>query len=102
MSLAQKVRLDLADGSEVEVVYDGRDLRAWEIANGKSALSEDLSLSMLTWLGWHAGKRENLLNGEYDKYEAFDAVCTSVQGLTDDARPTKRTTARTPKTPSGG
>jgi hypothetical protein len=99
VSLAQKVRLDLADGTEVEVVYDGRDLRAWEVAHGKSALAEDLSLSMLTWLGWHAGKRQQLLNGSHETYKAFDEVCVSVQGLADDERPTKR--GRTPKAASG-
>src|SRR5262245_37278881 len=99
MSLKQKVRLELEDGTEVDVVFDGRDLRQWELKHKRSSIAEPLSISMLTWLGYTAAKRQNLLNGSYPSYEAFDAVCTGVEGLADDEeRPTRR--GRTPKDPS--
>lgn len=103
MSLKQKVKLELADGSEVEVTYDGRDLRAWEVKHRKSALVEDMSLGMLTWLGWSAGKRQGLLNGSYGTYEAFDAECVSVEGMRDEeeADPPRRRRG-SPKSPGDG
>jgi hypothetical protein len=81
VSLAQKVRLTLDDGREVEATYDGRDLRAWETKYRKSALVESMSLSMLTWLGHHAAVRTGVLNGEMKDYAAFDASCISVEGV---------------------
>lgn len=104
MSLRQTVRLEIADGTEpeprqVEVTYDGRDLRAWEVAFGKSALTEDVSISLLTWCGWHAAKRQGLLNGNAETFKAFDDICTDVSGVRDTARPTKA--APTPKAASG-
>lgn len=87
MSLGQKVRLDLDDGREVEVSYDGRDIRAWETKHHKSALVESMSLSMLTWLGHHAAVRTGVLNGEMKEYSAFDAACISVEGVRDEEPP---------------
>ncbi len=84
MALGQKVRLDLEDGTSVEATYDGRDIRRWESTYGKSALGVPMTLSMLTYFGWSAAKREHSLNGEYDRYEAFDAVCVSVTGVRDE------------------
>lgn len=80
MGLRQRVRLELEDGSEIEAVYDGRDIRAWETKYGKSALVGPMSLSQLTFLGWSAAKREGSINGQFDRYEAFDAVCIDVAG----------------------
>lgn len=88
MGLRQKVKLELDDGREIEVAYDGRDLRAWETAFGASTLTESMSLSMLTWLGHHAGVRQGLIDGELKSYKAFDEVCVSVQGVRDEERPT--------------
>jgi hypothetical protein len=107
MSLQQKVQLELEDGTEITVTYDGRDLRAWESRYKKSALVEPMSLSMLTFLGWSAGKRTEQLNGQFDRYEAFDAACTSVQGVRDEEEDERaldppKPRARTRKTPSGG
>lgn len=87
MTLRQRVRLELVDGTEVVTVYDGRDLRAWETKFNKSALVGPMSLSMLTYLGWSAAKRDGTINGRYDRYEAFDAECVDVRGmaLTDPA-----------------
>lgn len=101
--LKQKVRLELVDGTEVEATYDGRDLRAWETRSGKPAIGIAMSLSMLTFLGWNAARREGSLNGSFTKYEEFDKACTWVQGVRDDedsdedaeARPTKRKTRKT-------
>jgi hypothetical protein len=87
MSLAQKVKLLLDDGREIETTYDGRDLRAWEAANKKSALVESMSLSMLTWLGHHAAVRRGELNGDLKEYRAFDQVCLSVEGMRDEEPP---------------
>lgn len=84
MSLGQKLKLELDDGREVETAYDGRDLRAWESKHRKSALTESLSIGMLTWLGHHAAIRRGELNGDLTTYEAFDKVCVSVEGMPDE------------------
>lgn len=95
MSLRQKVRLELEDGQEVVVEYSAIDLRAWETKHRKSALDESLSVSMLSWLGWNAGKRQGLLNGAYDTYDKFDAACASVEGVRDEEeRPTQKVAAK--------
>ena len=47
MSLRQKVRLELEDGRQIEVAYEGRDLRAWEGKYHRSAIAEDVSVTML-------------------------------------------------------
>lgn len=90
MSLGQTVRLDLEDGREIQTTYDGRDIRAWESAHGQSALTESMSLSMLTWLGHHAAVRRGELNGDLSTFPAFDQVCISVQGVAQESPgPTK-------------
>lgn len=90
--LRQKVRLELESGDPIEVVFDGRDLRAWENQFRKSSLAEPMSVSMLTWLGWHAANRQGLLDGKYEKYDDFDNACVGVQGIRED--PTKRPTKK--------
>jgi hypothetical protein len=84
VSLKQRVKLELEDGSEVDVTFDGRDLRAWEVKHRRSAIAETTSISMLSWLGWHAAQRQGLLNGSYGTWESFDAVATGVEGLPDE------------------
>jgi hypothetical protein len=104
VSLRQKVRLELEDGTQVLAEYSAIDLRAWEKVNRKSALDEPMSVSMLSWLGWSAAKRQGSINGTYDTYEAFDAVCTSVEGVkAEEEVPTKAVKqAATPKAPGPG
>lgn len=87
MSLGQRLRLDLEDGRQIESSYNGIDLRAWESKHRKSALTEEMSVSMLTWLGHHAAVRTGALNGDLSTYEAFDKVCVSVEGQRDEAPP---------------
>jgi hypothetical protein len=84
VSLRQKVRLELEDGTEVVAEYSAIDLRTWEKIHRKSALDESMSVSMLTWLGWNAAKRQGSINGQYANYDAFDAACTSVEGVNDE------------------
>lgn len=83
MGLQQRVRLELEDGTVIEPVYDGRDIRAWEAKYGQGAIGRKTTLSMLAFYGWSAAKREGLLNGEYDRFEAFDKVCTWVEFAPD-------------------
>ena len=100
MALRQKVRLELEDGTEIEVAYDGRELRAWETKFGRSALTADMSISMLTWLGWAAAYRQGMLNGSYGTFEKFDAACVDVAGVREpDPTPAKAKGSR--KAPSG-
>lgn len=80
MTLRQRVHLELADGTELEAVYDGRDLRAWETRTKQSSLVGPMSLNMLTFLGWSAAKRDGSINGQFERYEAFEAQCVDVQG----------------------
>jgi hypothetical protein len=85
MSLRQKVRLELEDGTEILTEYNGVDHRAWEKVNqGKSSLREPIDLTRLTWLGWNAAKRRGLINGAYDSFEDFDAVCADVGWVGDE------------------
>lgn len=106
MPLKQKVKLEYeADGDrQVVAEYSAIDLRAWETAHGESALSADMSVSMLTWLGHHAAVRQGLLNGDLKSYKAFDEVCFSVEGARDeDETPTRRGAKKaTPKGPGDG
>jgi hypothetical protein len=118
VSLKQRVKLEIEGHDDVDVVFDGRDLRAWELRHKQSAMNQQVSFSFLTWCGWHAAKRQQLLtglNGTGETYEKFDEICTSVEGLSDDdeapdesdgadeGRPTKRPRkAATPRTPSDG
>lgn len=105
MTLGQTVRLDLEDGREVRTTYDGRDIRAWESKHGQSALVENMSLSMLTWLGHHAAVRTGAINGELSTYEAFDRVCVSVEGVREPPDPPKPAAKRgkaSPKNRGGG
>jgi hypothetical protein len=95
MSLRQKVKLELDDGTEVFAEYSAIDLRMWEKEHRKSSLNEPMSVSMLTWLGWHAAKRQGSINGAYDTYEKFDAVCTSVEGAEDEEEVPTRAVKRT-------
>jgi hypothetical protein len=96
MALGQKLKLTLDNGREIETAYDGRDLRAWESQFRKSAIVEQTSVGMLTWLGHHAAVRRGELNGELKDYKAFDEVCVSVEGIKaeEPPDPTKAKTAR--------
>src|SRR4051812_27517087 len=85
MGLRQRLHMELEDGTTLETTYDGRDLRAWETKYGKSSLVGPMSLSQLTFLGWSAAKRDGSINGQFDRYEAFDAQCVDVQGRALDA-----------------
>lgn len=94
MALRQTVELEI-EGHEdpIVVAYTAVDLRAWEREFDKSCLAESMSLSMLTWLGWHAAKRTGALNGmSGSTWRDFDAVCVGVKSKrdedTDAARPT--------------
>lgn len=87
MSLKQRVRLEIDDHPAVEVTFDGRDLRAWEVKHKRSAMLEPVGFSLLTWCGWHAAKRQNLLaglNGAGDDWAKFDAICHSVEGVEEE------------------
>lgn len=94
MGLGQRVELEVEGADEpVTVAYSAIDLRAYEQRFHKSVLTEPMSLTMLTFLGWSAGRRTGALNGSFTKWESFDAACTSVRALadedTDAERPTK-------------
>lgn len=93
MSLRQKVKFELEDGKEIVTEYSAIDLRAWETENGKSSLTAEMSISMLSWLGWHGGVRRGDVDGELKDWQKFDACCESVEALRDE-RPTKAATAK--------
>lgn len=81
MALRQKIRLEVEDGDPIEVVADGRDVRTYESWSRKSALREPMSVTMLTYLGYAAAKRQGMLD---EKWETFSARCIDVKGLADD------------------
>lgn len=100
MSLRQKLSIELEDGTEVVAEYSAIDMRAWERENKRSALNEPMSVSMLSWLGWSAAKRQGSINGAYDTFEKFDAACVSVEGVRAEVVPTRAAKkAATPKAP---
>lgn len=104
MTLRQRVKLELEDGTSVETTYDARDLRAWESKYGKSSLVGPMSLSMMTFLGWSSAKRDGSINGRYERYEAFDAECVDVQGVgkpDEDETPDPTEDSDTPTDHSG-
>lgn len=86
MALGQTVEVDI-DGVEepVTVHYSAVDLRRYEGHFKQSVLIEPMSLTMLTFLAWSAGRREGALNGEFTRYEAFDAKCLGVRVIPDQA-----------------
>lgn len=101
MSLRQRLRLELDDGEEIEATYDGRDLRAWESKYNKSSLVGPMSLSQLTFLGWSAARREGSINGKFERYESFEAVCVDVRGIREEgAEPDPPRPSDTPSDPS--
>jgi hypothetical protein len=67
-----------------------------------------MSVSMLSWLGWNAARRQGLLNGSHSTWAQFDAVCIGVEGAADDEEtdaeldPPSTTTAPTPESPGDG
>jgi hypothetical protein len=87
VSVGQRLKLELDDGREIETAYDLRDVMAWEGKFRKSAISETTSYAQLTWMGHHAAVRRGELNGDLSTFEAFQAVCTSVEGIRDPEPP---------------
>ncbi len=100
MSLRQKLRLELEDGTEIVTEYSAVDLRAWEKAHKKSSLGESMSVGMLTWLGWSSARRSGKLNGAYTDYAKFDEVCVDVGGV--EADEDEESDEETPTGPADG
>lgn len=100
MAYRNTVELDIEGRTEpLTVTYSAIDYRRYEAEFHKSVLIEPLSMTMLTFLGWSAARRQGLLNGSYEKWREFDAVCTGVRTVQDDddeqgtdgeARPTQQ------------
>ena len=79
--MRQRVALEIEGRDDLAVVFDGRDVWAWETRHRRSALKEPTSVSMLSWLGWHAASRQGLLD---DTWEVFDGVCVGVVSVPDE------------------
>lgn len=78
----------------ITVTYSAVDLRRYEGQFNKSVLIEPMSMTMLTYLGWSAARRQGLLNGSHEKWKDFDEVCTGVRSVPDEetddeSRPTQ-------------
>lgn len=70
------------------VTVDLRDMRAWERSNNGQAFAvESPDLGRLTYVAWHAARRE----GKYDgQYMAFDSNCVSISEVDQETvDPTK-------------
>ena len=87
----------------VTVTYSAVDLRAYEAAFDVSVLSTPRSLTMLTWLGWHAAERTGAINGDLAKYADFDRRCVDLRLDRDEedkgARPIKSGRGGAPSAP---
>lgn len=89
-ALRQKIKLEYeVDGKTEETIveYTATDVRAWEDWSGKSGYVENTSYSQLTWIAHHAAVRLGLIDGQLKSYQAFDEVCSNVEGVRKD--PTK-------------
>lgn len=72
-------RVELEGQAEpLEVVYDGRDVRAWESDTGESYLSTQDTYTQREHLAWYALRRQGLTDLDLD---GFRAVCVSVTAL---------------------
>lgn len=89
MAFGNRVELSFEEGDPVTVLYDARDLRAWEVEYGKSALVEDTSVGMLTYCAWHAAQRQGMLNGRFPTYVEVDRTCIAIKVIPED-RPKPR------------
>lgn len=99
MAMRQKIRLTVEDGDPIEVVADGRDVRTYEAWSRKSALREPMSVTMLTYMGYAAAKRQGMLD---EKWDVFNARCIDVTGLGSDDEDEPDPTTRTRKSRGGG
>jgi len=95
MPLGETLDLEIEDREEpVRVTFNGFDMRKWEEQFDKTILGEPRSLSMLTWLGWHAAVRQGLLDGKLKDWAVFDEACVGLQVARNkpatETRPTKR------------
>jgi hypothetical protein len=71
-----KLEYDLAneDGTK-SVTADMRDMRAWEREHKEAFAVDNPDLGRLSYLAWHAARREATYSGSFLE---FDANCTSV------------------------
>jgi L-fucose isomerase-like protein len=74
------------DGVEQEVVVEhtGSDVLAWEEETGKSALTDDTSILMKTWIAHHAAVAQGQINGDLKEFEAFKKVFLDAEGVRDE------------------
>lgn len=92
MPIGQEVELEIEGREEpITVRYSAVDLRRYESQFRKSVLIEPMSLTMLTYLGWSAAKRTGALNGAYEKWPDFDAVCIGVRAIPNEESESKET-----------
>lgn len=90
-----RVRVDLEGAKKpLEVVYDGRDVRAWESDTGLSYLATEDTYTQREHLTWYALRRTKQTDLDLD---GFRAVCMSVMAMSagEPADPT-------PPAPTGG
>jgi hypothetical protein len=88
MAMRQELVVTLADGTEIAVEVDGRDVRAWEEQFDSSALASPPSVTQMTYFAWHAGHRSG---GTSMTWGEFKDQCVDVRsGGSGTARPTRR------------
>lgn len=86
-----KLQYDLAnvDGTGT-VTADLRDMRAWERENrGEPFAVEQPDMGRLSYLAWHAARREGSFGGSFMEW---DANCTSINEVDEEAVNPTRTT----------
>jgi len=66
------------DGEEIKSTSDGRDVRRWEAAYGKSLVGETLSFTFLTQLAYLAARRAGTVDTRYPTYEIFESHCVDL------------------------
>jgi hypothetical protein len=86
--MRQRIAVEMDDGSEYEVLADGRDIRAMEASTGESFMTTQLTYTQVTRLAGHAAIRAGLFD---DDIEDFMTHNISVQiRATESLDPTQR------------
>lgn len=81
--MKQPMKVEMDDGTVFDVDADARDIRAWEAQYGRSFFEQGMTFTTLAQIAYLAGRRTNLLNGQWPDYEDFDAHCVDVVGRPD-------------------
>jgi hypothetical protein len=97
--MRQKFAVEMVDGSEWEVVADGRDIRAYETHSGQSFLTTKFTYNQVTDLAAHASIRLGLWAGTPEEFVEQN-VGIEILGEVERLDPTPRGVTEPSSSPS--